>query len=324
MFKSEAGQSHVGIQQLQSEVVALRWVRKARMKGEKDSAGEQYVAAEGVASSVRLAVAYDKAAQSSSLEVLPVLRYYQWLHLTKALLFLFVPNFPKSASVLQHGLSVRRIKRSNYRWPLEKLQFHNDGIIQCFHHLIAGTSLPDKVLVGDLIGAIPQMSSTLSEFYQQFHHIYPLRPLDEQPGLAAVSRDIASHQDLTITEWYSKYQSLNPSSKTALKKIPSVSNLPGLLCIESPPTSHPWYRTYKNTVYLTDVTVLPEYLIHYCLLYSLSALSRYSAEEWSDVINWSNTEDALLIREYLNLTLPLPNLTDTENENGLLTIEWHS
>lgn len=324
---------YVGVRQLQSESFALRLVRQVHVEKPRSS-GEEYNSAQNVASYARQAIAYASAAEEGSLEILPVLRYYQWLHTLKALLYLFCPTFPVSTSVLQHGLSVRRIKRNSYRWPLEKLLIHREGIIHSFHSLFADGEFPDKILVGDLLGSLPQLAPIMSQFYQHFEHAYPLHSVDADPTLRKVARRIAANQGLTIDEWRHTYYSVGTASPSQDTLEASNShnfkrdgharlNEPqGYLYIEEPPEIHPWLRFYDGIEFLVDEPSYPIYLIHYALLYSLSALSRYSATEWSDVIHWHNEEDALLVREYLRLPLPHPLIRIDEVPLTVSKLEW--
>ncbi|QQE78964.1 hypothetical protein GI364_00065 [Alicyclobacillus sp. SO9] len=442
------------MRQLQSEAYALRLMRKIhRDHPDKNGngsphAGILYRASENVASYARQAVAYAAAADSAPMEVKPVVRYYQMLHTVKTLLYLFQLDFPSSTSVLQHGLSVRRIKRSGYRWPLEKLTVHKEGIIQSFHHLFSQKPLPEKLLVGDLIGSLPQLSGILGQFYDHLEHAYPLytnssqmptmgppesvhvevrqsktqdqmaqgqtaqvqrdqtdpmesmdKHLDTneettesltqiddlgesashaatvdktassngvqktqrarstgtppvritaQRSRAWVSRRIASNQGMTVDEWKQAYlnagpvnhvgteipQDANTGSSTMMGQVErahdsryvqghepassappganssllvsSEANRKGYLNIPLPTPNHPWFNSYDGVDYLVDEPAYPVYLVQYGLLFCLSALSRYSATEWSDIIHWNNEQDALLVREYLRLPCPRP------------------
>jgi|GEM_PF-5037618 len=352
--------NEVSVRELQSDALALQLVKKIdtqRVLSSEPSLGDQYLSAQNVASSARQAIAYTTAADQCSIEVMPVLRYYQWLHTLKTLLYIFVPGFPKSASVLQHGLSVRRIKRSTYRWPLEKLHVHNEGILQAFHSLCTaktGWKLPEKIVVGDLIGSIPQLAPVLGDAYGQFEHAYPLYTLDDVSGLDAVSRHVASNQGMTLAEWRDKYeflfssctQSLLPDAKSAqsdglqpgvqrlgksppgalrqvvLPKYCHLKEPPGFLYIQRPAPNHPWLREYEGIRFLVDEHAYHSYLVHYGLLYSLSALSRYSATEWSDIIHWHSEEDALLVREYLRLPQPRPVIRSNGNAINIDCLYW--
>jgi hypothetical protein len=290
--------TEMNIRQLQSEALALKLLR--RIHAGQDS-HQLYSAAARVASTARQAVQFVAGLETIRIELAPLLRYYEWLHWLKTLLYLFDLEFPRSTAVLQHGLSVRRIKRQAYRWPLEAIIFHKDGVLQeCVRLFLPGEQFETRLMVGDLLGCLPGMRPSLHEFYHTFLHVYELSPTSEGIEWSLVDREIASNQSLTVEEWNREYLDgfSEPPDVSATRRD---TDPPGRLLIPTPSIDHPMLRRFRGRRYLLDRPRHPEWVIHYCLLYSLSALCRYNPVEWSDIVLWQNEFDAVLVREYLAL-----------------------
>ncbi|MCL6634057.1 MAG: YaaC family protein [Alicyclobacillus herbarius] len=283
------------IRKLQSEALSLRLLR--RLHPDVDSA-QLYAAAARVASTARQAVQFVGGLENIRIELAPLLRYYEWLHWLKVLLYLFDLQFPRSTAVLQHGLSVRRQKRQGYRWPLEAITVHRDGVLQeCVRILQPEESFENRLIVGDLLGSLPGMTSVLREFYKPFQHAYELKA-SESPDWRLVDREIAANHSLTVDEWLTGYQAgpVIPPSTPRPEADP-----PGLLYVPAPRREHPLRREFLRRTFLLDKPRHRDWLAHYAILYSLSALCRYNPVEWSDIVLWQNEVDALLVREYLAL-----------------------
>jgi hypothetical protein len=342
---------HIGITQLQSDALTLRLVREIHQHHQVPQ-GKLYHQAQNASACARQAVAFRQSETSLDLTVMPLLRYYSLLNTLKALLYLFDLDFPQSTTVLQHGVSVRRTKRSSYQWTWESVMLHKDGIAQTFTYLQdANAELPARLIMGDLLGQLPQMTPAMHLFDKHFIHAYPLT--DEANGTCLVSRDIASNQGQTIAEWKERYGRFNrdadrngegnekgnpgggmnvegsgretldaapaKAADTAgrveggvlangrsvvgsLQVRPATKGEPlGLMRIPTPIPTHPWLRTYEGIAYLRGEQAYPLWLAHYGLLYTLSALCRYSPSEWSDIVLWHSEPDALLVREYFKI-----------------------
>lgn len=292
----------IGITQLQSDALALRLVREIHAKT-KVPQGKLYHQAQNAAACARQAVAYRESESQLDLTVIPLLRYYSLLNTLKALLYLFELNFPRSTTILQHGVSVRRTKRASYQWTWESVMLHKDGIAQAFSALCCPhRELPGRLIMGDLLGQFPQMHASIHLFDKHFLHAYPLHADGSNTSL--ISRDIASNQRLTIDEWKAAYEDAQRNGDGNDERNDDGGHKPeprGLVRIANPTPSHPWLGMYEGLAYLHDQQTLPIWLAHYGLLYTLSALCRYSPAEWSDIVLWQSEPDALLVREYFKL-----------------------
>lgn len=250
----------IAMESLQSDAVAHKLLVKVHQTGSPNPAVVYRIAAK-IGACARQAAAFERAAETTELTTRPMLEYYAMLHWMKVLLHLRVLDYPPSSAVLQHGMSCRRIKRDNYRWPLESVYLYKQGVLQSFYELTwqmdpdlvrpAGQArahtdaqahskahaqaegplpLPGKLVIGTLLGQMPALEGALNMFYPQFV-------------------EMAGNDD------------------------------GGTPAPMAGPTS--------------------EWFVRFVLLFSLSGLVRYNPVEWSDIVLWSNESDSYLIREFL-------------------------
>jgi hypothetical protein len=278
-----------------------------------------YISAAKVASAARQAVAFEQADSCVELPVRPLIRYYAVLDWVKTLLYLHDLSFPSSTSVLQHGISVRRSKRQPYRWPLETVFVHKDGVLQSLFALKRGrdgegSELPQRIIIGDLLGTLPALMSDVASLHRPFQHVYPVQQeVGEGRRQEYVSRTIAANAGKTVEEWKEAYvqayvdatgqsggDGAAAGSGTIREAVPGqTSDPPGLLMLPVSCGGHPWAVAHGKDRYLLDSPQLPQWLSHFVILYSLSALCRYNPLEWSDIVTWNNEVDAFLVRAYL-------------------------
>jgi hypothetical protein len=278
-----------------------------------------YSSAAKVATAARQAAAFEQADASVEFPVRPLIRYYAVLDWVKTLLYLLDLSFPSSTSVLQHGISVRRSKRQPYRWPLETVFIHKDGVLQSLFalkhgHDREGSELPQRMVIGDLLGSLPALVGDVASLHRPFQHVYPVRQeVGEDETHECVSRMIAANAGKTVEEWKQEYVqayvdatrqngsdgAAAGSGTTREATSGHTSDPPGLLVLPVSSGSHPWAVTHGKDRYLLDSPRCPHWLSHFVILYSLSALCRYNPLEWSDIVTWNNEADAYLVRAYL-------------------------
>ncbi|GGJ07162.1 hypothetical protein GCM10010885_15400 [Alicyclobacillus cellulosilyticus] len=248
------------MESLQSEAVALQVVRAWHPDA---PSGLQYHASTHLAATVRLAMAFEREGKAVALELKPLAMYYALLNWLKAAIHLQEVSYPRSAHVMQHGVSVRRTKRANYRWPYDVLWLHREGVLQSFRDAFCpGLELPLRCRVGELLASLPNLAVLLPPWYTSF------QALPWRSRLASRLAENNHPQDDT------SIPGTQPANRISAHRIsPEEAN---------------------NT---QDVALT---LIHFGLLYSLSALARYHPVEWSDIVHWNNDIDAALVRQYVS------------------------
>ncbi len=157
--------------------------------------GALYNNAAKVATNARQAVAYEESIARVNIEIVPLVLYYGYLHWMKTLLYLSDLDYPRGSSLLQHGMSVRKVKREVYRWPLDYTYVYKEGVLQSFRDVVApDLTLPNKIPIGHLLGSIPTVADAVAEFYPDFQHIYPVV---SRSALAGVAGSDSVWSDLT-------------------------------------------------------------------------------------------------------------------------------
>lgn len=295
--------------ELESELMVKHILRKLHPDA---SSTQLYESAAKVAASARQAAAYEASSNHVAFTIQPLLRYYTVLHWMKTLLFLKDLSFPSSSSVLQHGISVRRAKRQPYRWPYETAYVYKDGVLQSFCALACpNMQLPSRFVVGDLLGTLPHVSRHLSSVYERFQHAYHIEAgVFNALNTEYVPRKIASNANLTVDQWKAQYLEAAPGFEETTQTTETLSqeDPPTLIRLPAPSQGHPWAVSDDSRRYMLDNSWYPQWICHFVLLYTLSALSRYNPIEWSDVVTWNNEPDAFFVREYLS-KYPMEHIT---------------
>ena len=124
-----------GPQTLQSESLVLHHLQDLAI-GSPANSGSLFLAAARVATAARQAMSFQRHAWQADLSLQPLLLYYEFVHWLKTALYALDPAYPQQTACLQHGISVRRVKSKNYRWPSESIYVHQEGILQSFLSLI--------------------------------------------------------------------------------------------------------------------------------------------------------------------------------------------
>lgn len=276
---------------LQSEVMVVQHLRRFHPDA---PSGELFQSASKVAACTRQAAQFQEHAARSDVSVQPLLTYYAILHWMKTVLYLTDLHYPPSSSVLQHGLSLRRSKKTAYRWPLESVHVYREGVLQSFWaQMKPSLSMPGRFVIGDVLGSLPGLCETTGHLHSSFQHTYPVQA---NGSIGAVARRIASNLDLTVEEWTERYLAADPGLR---KTFHPDRDPDGLLIIPFHP-DHPWLSKRGTEWYLHDGGAeMPEWVCHFVLYYALSTLCRYNPVEWSDILTWNDEGDALLVREYL-------------------------
>lgn len=286
---------------------------------------------------VRQSICYEQSAASTTASVQPLLLYYAFLNFIKAVLHISDLNYPSGAAVLQHGVSVRRTKRASYHLPAEMVYVYKQGILPSAAERV-GLRLPQRIVIGDILGAFPNMMPLIREFYPKYQHLFVLEK-DESASSPwmLISRAVASGNAKTVEEWTDDLLESTPDellaqlrqhwNPTEIAQIAREAPR-GYLRLPAIMTAHPWVvRFDKGTVTAGDFATqvggvdgssngdageqrvsqflllnqppIPDWVKHFVTLYCLSALTRYSPLEWSDILLWHNEPDALIVEQYL-------------------------
>lgn len=263
-----------------------------------------YRTAAQAAACVRQARTFLSNALHLEATVQPLLLYYGLLNWFKALVHLFDPDFPSKSSVLQHGISVRRGKRTSYHLMSESVYVYKEGIIQATTGLTS-SSLPQRVTLGAVVGSMVGLRDIVQYVYPNLQHVYAVRRVGEH---WIVPRQVASGQSKTVREWLEEFSTATVTAPTrglcGVSKNAGVDIPNGWLPLPDFPTDHPWLRYNGDQLLLVDHDAPPDWALHFILLYCLSSVVRYNPLEWSDIQRWHNETDALFVHRYLERAAP--------------------
>ena len=216
-----------------------------------------------------------KQAHLAPYELKPVLLFYGVTQLLKACLLLIDTDYPKNASVLAHGVSARKRKKSRYEFMQDTVQIQKSGLFSyAGMHLFAMDSMEAaKLRMDELFNKIPELSP-LSErvLHQPFCYLVEEKR-DKQAYF--VSINILNSLHMTKERFY-----------TFLEDYISP--------LESDNQNELSFHINSFTPFLTDINgkrylpsqklgflQIPEALVYYLLLYNLSMIARYETEWWS-------------------------------------------
>ncbi len=269
---------------------------------------------------------YFFSASKSDLLVKPLLIYYGMMSLLKAVILTRDPNYPSRSGVLRHGLTTRKLKKSNYQFHDDEIKIQKDGLLSLYYTLITEKPINDiegnKYKIKELLSLLPELHESYQRLYQE-QIIYPIfftKPLSPSKNEFKISSSILS-----------LYQEDSSQLLHALNRYSNHKNHPFTLVSEQTDYltfvwmksdnittvstfQHPMFTLdYKGRSYLRPFKensfFLPEMMIDYMLMYNLGMLCRYDTELWGEIIFSFASEDMYIINEFVNLTLrKFPNL----------------
>lgn len=244
-------------------------------------------------------------ARTAPENIKPILIFYGLSFVIKAILLTIDPDYPATTSVLAHGVSTRKRKKQNYRYFQDEVKIQKHGLFPYFAltlFRIKGLE-GKKFSISSLLKQIPELHVLFNKWYddplfikvkkEQRNFILPDDILDvfkmtekrlseflQQKTVQTLSLKSVNKQ-LIIT--YSNHS----LEKHGEEILPFRYNL-----------SEDAYYFIKE---LNSLTLIPEIMIHYLLLYHLSMLARYEVEWWSELIHYKEGFEYPVISHYLQI-----------------------
>lgn len=260
-------------------------------------------------------VSYFKSAQASELIVRPLLLYYGFTSLMKAIILSKDPYYPRTTTVLQHGITTRKRKKNNYVFHEDEIKVQKNGLLPHFGEVVLQSPLEihSKYKIIDLLGIIPELQESYQLMFAkktmlqinwddlQSKHIFTYKNLKlplSSPEVSQIIHVIQSYgiqkecihfteQDFTITidPLYAdtKYRFLDQL----------VTDYKGNR-----------YFYYHQKIVMTD-----EIITYNMVMYILGMLCRYDTELWGELLFTFSSSDMYIIEEFLQLSMrKFPNL----------------
>ena len=292
---------------------------------------------------IKQAKEYFFSAEKSNILVKPLLIYYGMMSLIKALILTKDPTYPNRTGVLRHGITTRKIKKSNYKFHDDEVKIQKEGLLPWFFSIYTQKSSDkiegNKYKIKELLSLLPELSESYRRLLNE-QCIYPLeiKTLESNTLEISVSKNILKFYNgdekklLTQLNGYSKkdklqfkFNGFNPSgliiitwSSDVVSPLTYTNIFNSPLIIQDIKGNY-YLRPLKDTRFL-----LPDIMIDYMLMYNLGMLCRYETELWGEIIFSFGSEDMYIINELLNLTLrQFPNLVLNDLFDEFLIFEAH-
>jgi|GEM_PF-402232 len=256
-------------------------------------------------------VSYFKSAQSSELIVRPLLLYYGFTSLMKAMILSKDPYYPRTTTVLQHGITTRKRKKSNYVFHEDEIKVQKNGLLPHFAEVVLQSPLEihSKYKMIDLISMLPELQDSYELMFGEktMHPIFFSKDKNESRLNFNKSNHLVERLSSLLSELdldQSMYN-LEESHQLISIVIPEHTN-------NKHPLLNQIVSDYKGNsyFYLLQKTVLKDEIIIYnMIMYILGMLCRYDTELWGDLLFTFSSSDMYLIEELLQLSMrKFPNL----------------
>nr|WP_309484840.1 YaaC family protein [Bacillus aquiflavi] len=247
-----------------------------------------------------------KQAKIAPLALKPILLFYGVVHLIKACILTVDANYPKSTTMLAHGVSTRKRKKQQYEFFQDEVKLQKNGLFplmaeKMFHmkHLEG-----NKLTMGSLLKQIPE----LNDLFLHLGETTPsLLKIEKQTDTYIISEEILDYFHMTESHFIRFFQSISSfpisiltdtKGKNITFKTKSI-NFMNCLPLR--------YSIIDKQLYLplmrSELLKYPEILIHYLILYNLSMIARYETEWWSELIKMMPNQDFPFIKTFLNITM---------------------
>ncbi|MEI5909672.1 YaaC family protein [Bacillus spongiae] len=239
---------------------------------------------------------YYKQAAHSPLSIQPVLLFYGYTHLLKAMLLTVDPDYPQTSSVLAHGVSTRKRKKQQYSFLEDEIKIQKNGLLphiaDCIFHM---NSLEgEKFTMKQLLAQLPEVQ----ELFQFHYKESPLVLLKQSGDILTFPMNLLDQFHMTLSRFQEYITTI--ASHPIIRKENGFTWTTTPSLMEAPPFRYhiefDQYYFPSNKKYLCQ---LPELLIHYLLLYNLSMIARYETEWWSDLLKTTPNEDYSFIKGFL-------------------------
>jgi hypothetical protein len=312
---------HYLMNEPQAKEILFQHYREAAALDEKTASRFAYDNTHNFIYLLKQGEAYFDAAEASKLMVKPVLVYYGVVSLMKALLVLHDPLYPRTTSVLQHGVTSRKKKKMHYSLLQDEVKVQKDGLLPHFaSHVCAKTvTIGEKFRVEELFRLLPE----LQDCYQRAtgeRSLLPINLTQRAPRVWELRFDqdvvAAIRGTETLASFYTRFQPLLQEKTDPLEMVEiqpeqgwmtvAVSNTFDLL-------RHPRvFRDYRGQLYLLldqPARLSDPFLVYHPLAYLFGMLCRYDTELWGELIFSFQSHDIYFIEEFIQLCLrAFPNL----------------
>ncbi|WP_413377075.1 YaaC family protein [Alkalihalobacillus sp. 1P02AB] len=249
---------------------------------------------------------YYQQAQAAPLEIKPLLLFYGFIQLMKAVILTKDDQYPANSQVLAHGVTTRKRKKTTYRFLDDEVKIQRNGLFshflfQLFHMKhVEG----EKLLMKDLLIQIADLHplfETLSEKKEAFplkkDKAHILIPIDILDSYHMTANRFTQFLENNIKDSFGNIRHINMTETKEFLKIPSN--------VIKKKSRTPFLKNLNKNYFLftekDKYLPFPEIASHYLLLYNLSMICRYETEWWSDLLSTFDGNDLPFILAFLDI-----------------------
>ncbi len=255
-------------------------------------------------------------AETSELLVKPLLYYYGLTSYMKAIILLSEPQYPNNSTVLQHGITTRKIKKSNYQFMQDEIKIQQNGLFPLYIKTISQDDLTGKkIKIIELISLIPELANEINKLYH-IRALYPaiLNEHSNQDLSLILNIEILKQFDENIqlfTHWLKSFNITPLNIEIKNKEI--------IITLDNKEKDNRLLvQDYRGNYFFKNKEAanlqIPDEVIIPIIMYNLGMLSRYEAELWGNIVN----SDTFIIELFLQKTYRIfPNLILNKLNNNI-------
>jgi hypothetical protein len=264
-------------------------------------------------------VSYFKSAQQSELIVRPLLLYYGCTSLMKAIILLKDPHYPRTTTILQHGITTRKRKKSNYVFHEDEIKVQKHGLLPHFAQVVLDQPLVihQKYKVFDLLSLLPELQDSFElVFTERTMSLLRINKMDSSLQISFNSsmpeHEIDSQSFINLMQEGLINETFRLADQGKYRLDITYGSTEGIQEWDIENSHTQILRDYKGNYYFyfkNSVDISNEIIIYNMLMYILGMLCRYDTELWGELLFTFNSNDMYIIEEFLQLSLrKFPNL----------------
>ncbi|WP_404430107.1 YaaC family protein [Sutcliffiella horikoshii] len=246
---------------------------------------------------------YLQQSSNTPTSIKPVLLFYGMVQLIKACLLTVDPLYPESTSVLAHGVSTRKRKKQSYEFIQDEVKIQKNGLFSHFSdkmfHVkqIEGT----KFSMQELLFTIPELERTIKINKNKTPFLAVGKITDEFIKVPLTILDDYKMTQDRFKQYFQKQTNYEFDAQKNNHLLFKCSKNQGPLNC-SPLLFHLEQEALFIPRKKEKLTIFPEILNHYLILYNLSMICRYETEWWGELLHTFTSSDLSLIQQFLETT----------------------
>ncbi len=239
---------------------------------------------------------YYKQAANSPVSLKPILLFYGYVHLIKAVVLTEDPLYPETTSVLAHGITSRKRKKQQYKFLHDEVKVQQNGLFSHFSTLMFHVKhiIGEKYKMEELLVQIPELEKVFNVLLDKKTMCW-FNPQQEMNLKESLISHFHMSENLLKNYMNEKLkEKITWTSADTFKVNETGEQLPIRWDMKKNLLAFPNIRSEANTI--------PEILIHYAILYNLSMIARYETEWWIELLKNRTNEDYPIITSFINIT----------------------